>query len=178
MVVGAVMALAARPAIRPEQAADSAPIGAVHRAAFPTPLEAQLVDALRAAGLLTVSLVAAAQRDILGHVAFSPVAVAGVHGQGLGLAPLAVQPRVQKQGIGAALVRAGLEGCRRLGAPFVVVLGEPAYYRRFGFAPASRWRLGNEYGAADEFMALELVAGGIPREGGLVQYAAPFRLVA
>lgn len=177
-MVGAVMALAMQPTIRPEQAADPAPIGAVHRAAFPTPLEAQLVDALRVADLLTVSLVAAAQRDILGHVAFSPVAVAGVQGKGLGLAPLAVQPQAQKQGVGAALVRAGLAACERLGAPFVVVLGEPAYYRRFGFAPASRWRLDNEYGAADEFMALELVAGGIPHEGGLVQYAAPFRLVA
>ena len=79
---------------------------------------------------------AEAGRAVVGHVAFSAVSVAGAAG-GLGLAPLAVRSEVRRRGGGAARVRAGLETCRRAGAEFVVVLGEPDYYGRFGFTAAA-----------------------------------------
>lgn len=161
------------PTIRPEEPGDERPIHGVHAAAFPTTLEARLVDALRAAGRLRVSLVAIEQGKIIGHVAFSPVTVAGSD-NGLGLAPVAVLPADQRRGVGAELIRAGLAACERAGCRFVVLIGEPAYYARFGFAPASRWGLQDEYGAGDAFQALELRAGSIPSGAGLVRYAPEF----
>ena len=71
----------------------------------------------------------------------------------------------------------GWRNASRLGFAYVVVLGAPGYYTRFGFSPASQFGLGNEYGAGDEFMALELRAGGLPRLPGIVRYAPEFALV-
>jgi len=162
--------------IREERPVDAAAVFAVHAAAFAGDAEARLVDRLRAAGKLTVALVAEnAAGEIVGHVAFSPVQVTSgkAPSAGLGLAPLAVRPDCQRRGIGSRLVRQGLAACRRVAAPYVVVLGEQAYYTRFGFRPASQWNLDNEYGAGDEFMALELSPGGLP-EGGLIRYAQEF----
>ena len=156
--------------VRPERAGDGEAIRAVLVAAFPTPAEATLVDALRAAGRLRASLVALETGTVVGHVAFSPLSAPG----GLGLAPLAVLPARQRHGIGERLVRAGLEACCAAGAGFVVVLGAPAYYGRFGFAPASRWALRDEYGGGDAFQALELVPGALPAGLGLVRYAPEF----
>src|SRR5262245_26783884 len=126
------------PTLRPERPSDAADVRAVHVAAFPTPAEANLVDALRSAGHASVSLVAEADGKIVGHILFSPMSIAEHPAitDGLGLAPLAVLPALQRRGIGAALVREGLDSCRKLGAGFVAVLGDPAYYTRFGFALA------------------------------------------
>jgi putative acetyltransferase len=159
--------------IRPEQPGDADAIRAVQEAAFPTPAEGALVDALRRSGRLTLSLVAVAHDQIVGHVAFSPITVTGRE-VGHGLAPLAVLPGRQRQGIGGRLVREGLEWCRKSGVPFVVVLGSPAYYGRFGFGPASRWRLSDEYGGGAAFQVIELCVGSIPPSGGLVKYAPEF----
>src|SRR5437868_12211208 len=111
--------------IRPESAGDLAAIRAVHEAAFPTDTEACLVERLRTAGRACVSLVAEVEGGVVGHILFSPVAVATPAGPcpGLGLAPLAVTPAHQRGGIGAALVRAGLAACRAQGCGYVVVLG-------------------------------------------------------
>src|SRR5687767_7703728 len=117
--------------IRPERAGDLAAIRAVHESAFPTALEARLVDALRDAGRLVVSLVAEEADRIVGHVAFSPVTVAG-SSAGLGLAPVAVSPDCQRRGTGGRLVTGGLAAAGASGAGFVVVLGDPGYYGRFG----------------------------------------------
>lgn len=159
--------------IRPEQPADRDAIRAVHVAAFPTEAEARLVDALRAAGRLSISLAACDGDLIVGHIAFSPVTVAGASGA-FGLAPVAVLPGNQRQGIGAELIRAGLAACARLNAPFVVVLGDPAYYARFGFQPARRWGLLDEYNGGPAFQAIELQPGEIPLGAGLVKYAPQF----
>ena len=105
----------------------------VHRAAVPTDAESKLVDAIRANGNATVSQVAVVNGQIVGHILFSPVEVEGA--RGLGLAPVAVLPEYQNQGVGGALIRVGIAACREIGARFIVVLGEPAYYRRFGFRP-------------------------------------------
>jgi putative acetyltransferase len=159
--------------IRPETVADVTAIGDVHLTSFATADEAGLVDALRANGRLSVSLVAAEAETIVGHVAFSPVTLSGVAG-GVGLAPLAVLHPFRRQGIGAALVREGLAGAERAGFRFVVVLGDPSYYSRFGFQPASRWALRDEFGGGDAFQAIELRAAALPVTGGLLRYAPEF----
>jgi putative acetyltransferase len=159
--------------MRPEQPADADAIRAVHEVAFPTTAEGALVDALRRSGRLTLSLVAVVDGQIAGHVAFSPITVA-VREVGQGLAPVAVLPGRQRQGIGGRLVREGLDWCRKAGVPLVVVLGSPAYYGRFGFGPASRWGLCDEYGGGAAFQAIELSPGSIPPGGGLVKYAPEF----
>jgi putative acetyltransferase len=159
--------------IRPEQPGDADAIRAVHEAAFPTPAEGALVDALRHSGRLALSLVAVADGQIVGHIAFSPITIADRE-VGQGLAPLAVPPGRQRQGIGGRLVGDGLDWCRKAGVPFVVVLGSPVYYGRFGFGPASRWGLCDEYRGGAAFQAIELSPGSIPVGAGLVKYAPEF----
>jgi len=162
--------------IRSEQSADVAAVFEVHRAAFGTDAEARLVDRLRGAGNARVSQVAELGEKIVGHVLFSPVSLVtptATH-SGLGLAPVAVLPAYQRRGIGSALIREGLAECRRQNCPFVVVLGHPAYYPRFGFTRASARGIGNEYEADDAFMVLELQPGALPPGGGLVKYGAEF----
>lgn len=164
------------PVIRFETSADVAAVRAVHIASFPTMLEARLVEALRDNGRLSLSLVATESEAIVGHVAFSPVIVSGNSG-GVGLAPLAVQPAFRRRGLGAALVREGLVSAERAGFLFAVVLGEPAYYSRFGFEAASRWALRDEYQGGEAFQAVELRSGALRAAGGLVRYSPEFALV-
>jgi putative acetyltransferase len=161
-------------AIRHEQPGDSPAVRKVHESAFPTPDEADLVDALRVSGDLWLSLVAVDGGEVVGHVAFSPVTVDGEEASGMGLAPVAVHPDRQRQGVGTRLTLEGLAECRSAGLAFVVVLGWPAYYSRFGFQPASEFRLTSVYDAGDAFQVLELRPGGLPPAGGLVRYAQAF----
>ncbi|MCI0380318.1 MAG: N-acetyltransferase [Gemmataceae bacterium] len=163
--------------IRPERESDQAAIHAVHASAFPTPVEARLVDALRGASRLTVSLVAEVDGLVVGHVALSPVTIAGA-ADGLGLAPVAVLPVHQRCGIGGLLVKESLAAAAQLGAGLVVVLGAREYYGRFGFQPAADWGLMDEYGGGSAFQVIELRAGAIPRGAGLVRYAPEFAIVA
>ena len=168
--------------IRPEEPSDRAQIARLNRLAFGQPAEADLVDRLRAAGRATVSLVAVdPTAGVVGHILFSPVTLDPAPNPApswLGLAPMAVLPERQRQGVGTALVHAGLAAARRTGATAVVVLGHPEYYPRFGFAPASRFGLRCVYDAPDEaFLALELVPGGFGGRRGLVRYAAEFDLL-
>ncbi len=93
----------------------------------------------------------------------------------MGLAPLAVVPEHQRGGIGTALVRAGLDQCRKIGFGAVVVLGHSEYYPRFGFTPATRFGIGCEYDVPVEvFMAVELEANYLLGVSGKVQYHAAF----
>jgi putative acetyltransferase len=159
--------------IRLEQSGDAATIDHVLRSAFPTDQEARLVRRLRKHQRLRLSLVAV-DGVIVGHIAFSEVTIAGsiAKSTGLGLAPLSVVPERQRRGVGAQLVGEGLYACERLGLGFVVVLGAPEYYHRFGFRRADLFGLENEYGAGEAFMALELKTASITR--GLVRYASEF----
>lgn len=159
--------------IRPERPGDVPAIHAVHAASFPTPVEARLVDALRAAGRLAVSLVAEAEGAVIGHVAFSPVTAAS-GGGGIGLAPVAVLPAWRRHGVAAQLVRAGLQACREAGHGWAVVLGEPAYYARFGFREAAPRGLHDEYGGGAAFQVLELRPGALAGVAGRVRYAPEF----
>jgi putative acetyltransferase len=163
-------------AIHPERPGDAAAIRAVHAASFPTDVESRLVDLLRAAGRLPVSLVAEVGGVVVGHVAFSPVTAAS-GAVGVGLAPVAVVEPHRRRGIAAALVRAGLEACRATGFGWAVVLGEPAYYSRFGFRPAFEFGLSDEYGGGPAFQAIELVPGAVPVGAGLVRFAPEFAAV-
>jgi putative acetyltransferase len=159
--------------IRCERDDDVASIYAVHAASFPTNAEARLVDLLRYAGRLQASLVAEVDGAVVGHVAFSPV-TSGSGPPGTGLAPVAVVKDFRRQGIAATLIRTGLEQCRSLGIGWAVVVGEPAYYTRFGFRPATEFGLSDEYGAGTAFQAVELIAGAAPNGAGLVRYAPEF----
>jgi putative acetyltransferase len=168
--------------IRPEESGDYEAIFAVHSHCFPTTAEARLVDLLRAAGRLCVSLVAEEDRMennrvIVGHVAFSPVTTEK-GAVGIGLAPVAVLAAHRRRGIAAELIRRGLTACQTAGYTWAVVLGEPTYYSRFGFQPAARYGLSDEYGGGDYFQAFELVAGKMPTAGGVVKYAPEFAMFA
>ncbi len=122
---------------------------------------------------MQASLVAEIDGLIVGHIAFSHV-TAGDSLPGAGLAPIAVAATHRRQGIAADLVRAGLNACRAAGLGWAVVLGEPAYYSRFGFRPAPAFGLADEYGGGEAFQVLELIAGALPAGAGLVRYAPEF----
>jgi putative acetyltransferase len=154
---------------------DEAAIHAVNAQAFPTDAEARLVGALRTQAHEFLSLVAESGDEVVGHIAFSPVTLDGRNVPVLGLAPMAVRPDLQRQGIGSALVRAGLAACREAGVDAVVVLGHPDFYPRFGFRPASTFGLRCEYEVPDEvYMALELAPGSLSSCAGVVRYHAAF----
>lgn len=124
--------------IRKERPEDAGAIARVVEAAFhnhpySNQTEHILVERLRAAGALAVSLVAVLDSAVVGHIAFSPVTIDGKPCRWFGLAPVSVQPGHQGEGIGAMLIRAGLAELERLGCDGCVLLGEPEYYGRFGF---------------------------------------------
>lgn len=96
--------------------------------------EGYIIDALRAGGALTLSLVAREDGRVVGHIAFSPVSVSDGAADWYALGPVAVLPAEQGRGIGKALIEAGLAALKAQGATGCVVVGEPAYYTRFGFA--------------------------------------------
>ena len=95
--------------------------------------EGAIIDALRSANALNLSLIAVVDGKIIGHCAFAPVKAAQYETGWMGLGPVAVSPEFQGNGVGEALIREGLERIRRIGAKGCVVLGDPNYYRRFGF---------------------------------------------
>jgi putative acetyltransferase len=131
--------------------------------------EGRVIDALRAAGALTLSLIVEDEGTIIGHIAFSPVTINGQHGPWFGLGPVSVRPDQQFKGIGSALIREGLSQMSALGAELFVLLGNPAYYRRFGFEhdPA----LTCDDGLAEAFQRL-VIKGEAPT--GLVAFHPAF----
>jgi putative acetyltransferase len=123
--------------IRPEEPGDRPAIHAVHAAAFGQEAEARLVERLRADGDLVLSLIAITDRP-LGHIAFSRLTMPGTPAvRACALAPLAVHPTAQKQGLGSALVTDGVRRLAHAGWDLVLILGDPAYYGRFGFTAQS-----------------------------------------
>jgi putative acetyltransferase len=160
--------------IRDEQQNDYDQVRSILRLTFPTEAEGKLVDALRANGKAIISLVAAQDDQILGHILFSPVSTTPLNpAKGIGLAPVAVHPDVQSHGIGSALIQEGLKRCKELRFGYCVVLGSPKYYQRFGFQKARNFGIQNEYGVDDEFMIMFFSN---QTAKGLVRYAPEFAL--
>ncbi len=160
--------------IRAESPADSPAIRSLVTLAFQDAArsdgnEAAIVDALRADGVLTVSLVAEDDGEIVGHIAFSPITVNKRNVGWFGLGPVAVSPGKRRRGIGAALVGAGLKRLAELGAKGCVVLGDPAYYRRFGFESDPSLRFAD---VPPGYFQRRVIDGEPPQ--GVVDYAAAF----
>ena len=155
--------------IRPETKADVAGIRAVLRDAFPGGPEAELVDALRRAGDLTVSLVAESEGHIVGCAQFSRMTAPF---PALGLGPVAVAASDRRRGIASSLIRAGLDRARQGGWTAVFCLGDPAFYGRFGFSVAQAAGFSSPY-AGPYFMVLALGAG-LPVTAGAVHYPPAF----
>jgi len=164
--------------IRAETIDDVAAITRVTCAAFGGHEEARLVELLRNGRLLIASLVAVDDAGhVLGHIAFSPVTIATAdhERQVASLAPMAVAPEFQRQGIGSMLVAAGLQACRAAGYRAVIVVGHPTYYPRFGFSYMLVEGLANPFGGGTAFMGMELARGSLSGiDGGRVIYPDVF----
>ncbi|WP_072391287.1 N-acetyltransferase [Hyphomicrobium sp. CS1GBMeth3] len=139
-------------------------------AAFPTSLEADLVDRLREAGDIEIGLVSIEEAAVIGYIAFSrldaPI-------KALGLGPVAVVPERQRGGVGSALIRAGLEHAKAAGWQAVFVLGYPAYYHRFGFETDTATGFSSPY-AGPYFMATSLSNESLRAKSGRVAYPPAF----
>jgi putative acetyltransferase len=166
--------------IRPERPDDSCRIREVNERAFGRPAEADLVEKLWHACADALSLVAE-DGAIVGHILFTPVVLEGTGRRvlGMGLAPMAVLPDRQRQGIGSQLVKRGLDILRERGCPFVVVVGHPEYYPRFGFERASRHGLVSQWeGMPDAaFMVLVLDVEAMAGASGVARYRDEFHEV-
>ena len=161
--------------VRPETSGDVAGIRAVTVAAFPSPEEADLVEALRAdatAWIDGLSFVAERAGAIIGHALLTRCRVDGA--DSLALAPCSVSPEHQGTGVGTAVIDAVLEEARRRGEQSVIVLGHADYYPRFGFVPASRFGVTAGFEVPDEaFMALPLTdRAAVP--AGVIAYPSAF----
>jgi len=163
--------------LRREAPPDMAAIREVEVAAFGRAGEADLVDALRAAGALVLSGVAEIQETVIGHIAFSPVTIENRPESlvAVALAPLAVRPEWQRRGIGSALIRWSLDECQRDGHELVIVLGHADYYPRFGFTPAMQYGIRCPFAVPEAaFMLLELRTGALAGRKGTVRYRPEF----
>ena len=163
--------------IRTEGPADAPAIRQINEQAFGQPAEARVVDRLRQTCADSLSLVAD-DREVVGHILFTPVEIEseGRHIAGMGLAPMAVRPDRQRQGIGSQLVGRGLAILRERGCPFVVVVGHPEYYPRFGFEPASRHGLLSQWESVSDaaFMVAVLDPRTMKGVSGVAKYREEF----
>lgn len=158
--------------IRDETSADTASIRAITKAAFAdmpysSQTEAEIIDGLRAASAIRLSLVAVTEGEVVGNVVFSDVTIDGKGGW-VGLGPVSVRPGLQRRGVGSTLIREGLDRMRSAGAAGCVLVGDPGYYARFGFKPVSG--LGYD-GVPDEYV-LALPFNGAAPTGAIVYHPA------
>ena len=157
---------------RPE---DDPAIHDVHRTSFPSEEEANLVDRLRADGDALVSVVAVLEDAVIGHALFSRMGIVGAAGevQAVALAPVAVRPDYRCRGLAAAVIEEGLRLCAGRGERIVLVLGDPAYYRRFGFTAETAAAIESPW-PGPHFMAKALTLGALDGVAGRVRYARAF----
>jgi putative acetyltransferase len=162
--------------IRKEEPSDWEAVHQLNLAAFDNGPEAALVDRLRTSCEQYLAFVAVEDGVVVGHVLFSSATVEGSNIVGMGLAPMAVLPSHQRKGIGSRLVRHGLEFLRKSDCSFVIVLGHPEYYPRFGFEVASKYRLRSQWeGVPDEaFMVIGLNGIEFPKQGSVARYRDEF----
>ena len=167
--------------IRPERENEYEKVRKLIIEAFGQADEADLVDILRESEdfIPELSLVAIEDKVVVGHILFSPLKIETSEDEIpiLILAPIAVQPTFQNQGIGSELLKRGLEECKRLGYKIVVVVGHPNYYPRFGFVSARAKGLETSLEVPDEaFMVLELEPGALEGVCGMVRFPKAFLL--
>jgi predicted N-acetyltransferase YhbS len=168
-----------KPNIRSEANNDFQLIKHVNDLAFGQPNEGELIDKLRTnpAFVKDLSMVAEFENQIVGHILFFPIQIFCENGttETLALAPMSVLPEFQNKSIGSQLVIKGLEAAKKLGFKSVIVLGHPEFYPRFGFEPASRWKIKPPFEVPDEvFMAIELEKGSLENDSGIVRYPGEF----
>jgi putative acetyltransferase len=162
--------------IRPERPADIEAIRQVNLLAFGQLAEAALVDALRQAGDITLSLVADEDGVVIGHILFSRLRIhtdAGGVVDAVALAPMAVRPDRQRRGIGSALVAEALRECRERGERIAIVVGHTRFYPRFGFSHDAAAPLRSAF-QCDAFMAVGLRPGALQGVTGTVEYSVCF----
>ena len=162
--------------IRKEEFKDRDAIHHLNVIAFDNGPEAVLVERLRTCVKEYVSFVAVEDGSVVGHIVFTPATVEDCSAIGMGLAPMSVLPSQQRKGIGSQLVRYGLEFLRNAGCPFVIVLGHPEYYPRFGFELAANYQLRSQWdGVPDEaFMVVVFDSDVLPKTGGIARYRDEF----
>ena len=164
--------------IRVEQEEDYKDIKALNDLAFQGVVEGNIVDNIRSSGAEIISMVAVDGDKIIGHIFFSPVTVVSGDAQikGMALGPMAVLPGFQRQGVGSALIKEGIEILKKQGCPFVIVLGHKDYYPRFGFEVASNYGLYPEWEGVPEeaFMVLFLDKNRADKVSGQVRYRHEF----
>ena len=164
--------------IRFERPKDIDEVRLLNHKAFGQPVEGRIVDKLRKSCNGILSLVAISNNKVIGHIMFSPVTIETQSGviEGMGLAPMAVLPELQNQGIGSKLVKEGLRIINNMKCPFVIVLGHEKYYPRFGFKRASKYGLKSQWEGVpdDAFMVIILNHSVMKRVSGIVRYREEF----
>jgi putative acetyltransferase len=167
--------------IRPFDADDADAVRALLDTAFKGTLEGRIVDALRGDDADTLELVAEIDDRLVGKIMFSPVTADPAAGEtlyGIGLGPVAVLPAYERQGIASLLIENGLNFIRQLGVPFCVLLGDPAFYQRFGFRPGRAigwaWEKDPEHTFGDAFQVLSLSDAERPAGPVLARYHKAF----
>lgn len=165
--------------IRTEENRDRKLVGLIYKAAFGQATEADLVEALRKSCPERLALVAEENGQVVGHILFTPALITTDGGEkisGMGLAPIAVTPDLQGQGIGSRLVKVGLAILREQHCPFVIVLGHPHYYPRFGFVPAQSLGIRCQWPEvpAEAFMILPLDPQAMDQVSGVASYRDEF----
>lgn len=165
--------------IRTEKDSDHENIFNVNELAFGRDVESRLVDSLRSSKSYVegLSLVSEDDGDVVGHIMFTKISIDPENDEfaGVSLAPVAVKPDNQNQGVGSKLVSEGLKACKYLGFKIMVVIGHPEYYPRFGFIQARKIGLESSIPVPDEaFMVLELIPGSLERLEGKIIFAPEF----
>lgn len=164
--------------IREEKKEDYDTVRFVNDQAFGTPEEGMIVDTLREECQETLSLVAVSDERIVGHIFFSPAIIdhEGKQVVGMGLAPMAVLPEFQNQGIGSMLAREGIRRIKETECPFIIVLGHIKFYPRFGFEQASKYGLKCQWdGLPDEaFRVIILNKSVMEGVSGVARYRSEF----
>lgn len=164
--------------IRREEAKDYKKVCEVTRSAFQQETECKLIEKIRKGKHFVpeLSLVAEVDHEIVGHILFSRITIVGDSVfESLALAPMAVIPEFQKQGIGTKLIKKGIEEAKELGFNSIIVLGHKDYYPKFGFTRASNWGIKCPFEVPDEaFMAIELTERAFEDKAGTVKYPDEF----
>lgn len=146
--------------IRHARSSDHRAIARIVEAAFGQADEARLVERLRMDGDVLFELVAERDGEVVGHILLSRLWADRAE-LFAALAPVAVAPSAQNDGVGSALIRRSLETAKEFGAHGVIVLGHPAYYPRFGFSREAASKVASPYSASPAFMAVALEAGAL-----------------